>query len=210
MSFNIQDFRSNGLKLGGARPSLFEVTMILPPGIGQPSAATRIPFLVRAAQIPAATVDPIEVPYFGRKIKYAGDRTFADWTVTVMNDEDFQLRSMFENWSNKINSLVGNVSTLPPTVGAGYKATAFVKQYGRTAGNENGPANIIRSYKFDGIFPTTIDAIALDWDNTNAIETFDVTFAYDWWEPANGLTADSDQINVGAGSQQTSPNREGA
>lgn len=202
MPFNVNDFRANGLKLGGARPSLFQVIMTLPAGVGQPSGAQRIPFLVRAAQLPAATVDPIEVPYFGRKIKLAGDRTFADWTVTVMNDEDFQLRSLFENWSNKINSLVGNVGSLGPN---GYKTTASVLQFGRNGSNESGPGSVIRQYTFNGIFPTTIDAIALDWDNTNTIETFDVTFSYDWWEPINGSTPDSDRIDVGAGTQQSAP-----
>lgn len=189
MAFNINNFRSEGLVLGGARPSLFEITMTLPTIVGQPTARDRIPFLARAGQIPAATVDPIEVPYFGRKIKFAGDRTFADWTVTIMNDEDFQLRSMFENWSNLINRHVANIAELGPSPnGSGYKTNATVIQYGRR-GNE------LRRYNFEGIFPTTVDAIALDWDNTNAIETFDVTFAYDWWEPIK-ITAESDAITV--------------
>lgn len=184
MAFNINNFRSQGLVAGGARPSLFEVNMTFPTGVGLPNREQSVPFLVRAAQIPAATIDPIEVPYFGRKIKFAGDRTFADWTVTVMNDEDFKLRGAFENWSNKINSLVGNIAALPPNIANGYKASATVIQYGRDG-------NKLREYYFDGIFPTTIDAIALDWDNTNAIETFDVTFSYDWWEPVSFTTAET-------------------
>lgn len=202
MAFNINNFRAQGLKLGGARPSLFQVELTFPAGVGQPSAALRVPFLVRAAQLPAATLDPVEVPYFGRKIKLAGDRTFADWTVTVMNDEDFQLRSAFENWSNKMNSIIGNVGSLPPgspgTTATGYKTTAVVKQYGRTAGSEEAgdDTQVIREYYFNGIFPTTIDAIALDWDNTNAIETFDVTFSYDWWEPKK-RTSEADDIVLG-------------
>lgn len=199
MAFNVNTFRSKGLVLGGARPSLFEVTMKLPSNVGSPSqtAEDKIRYLVRAAQLPAASVDPVEVPYFGRKIKIAGDRTFADWTVTVMNDEDFQLRSIFENWSNKINSMVGNQSSLKLQ---DYKTTATVKQYGRNYFN-GGPtvgaeALPIREYTFSGIFPTTIDAIALDWDNTNTIETFDVTFSYDWWEPIKH-TGEADEINIG-------------
>lgn len=191
MAFNVSNFRAQGLVLGGARPSLFQIEMSLPAGVGAPNAAGRVPFLARAGQIPAATVDPVEVPYFGRKIKYAGDRTFADWTVTVMNDEDFQLRAMFENWSNRINSLVGNISATGPQLIAGYKATATVTQYGREG-------NPLRQYLFNGIFPTTVDAIALDWDNTNAIETFDITFAYDWWEPIK-ITAEAEAINIGVG-----------
>ena len=185
MPFNINDFRAAGLQYGGARSSLFEVSMPnLPADVGGGGEAARLSFLARAAQIPAMTVDPVEVPYFGRKIKVAGDRTFADWTITVMNDEDFQLRSMFEAWSNKINALVSNRANRGPEPD-NYKVDASVYQYGK-AGRDSinqRDGGVIRSYKFVGLFPTTIDAIALDWDNTNSIQTFDVTFAYDYWEP---------------------------
>lgn len=185
MPFNVNTFKQQGLQLGGARPSLFEVTMpALPAGVGASGATTKLTFLARAAQIPAMTIDPVEVPYFGRKIKIAGDRTFADWTITVMNDEDFKVRSMFENWSNKMNALVSNRNSAGPGPEA-YKVDAFVNQYGK-AGRDSlnsKDGGIIRAYKFVGIFPTTIDAIALDWDNTNTVETFDVTFSYDYWEP---------------------------
>ena len=186
MPFNVNTFKQEGLQLGGARASLFEVVIpTLPTGVGTTGTTrTQLSFLARSAQIPAMTIDPIEVPYFGRKIKLAGDRTFADWTITIMNDEDFGIRSMFENWSNKMNALVSNrqsVGFRPED----YKVDAFVHQYGK-AGRDavyNKDGGLIRSYKFVGIFPTTIDAIALDWDNTNAIQTFDVTFSYDYWEP---------------------------
>lgn len=181
MSFNINRFRSDGLTLGGARPSLFRVTLTPPAGVGLGTTTTnKLSLLARAAQIPAMTIDPVEIPYFGRKIKLAGDRTFADWTITVMNDEDFLLRSMFEGWSNKINTLVSNRNGFG-TSPLDYKCDALVEQFSK-AGPKDEPG-IIRSYKFVGLFPTTIDAIALDWDNTNAVETFDVSFSYDWWEP---------------------------
>ena len=185
MPFNVNTFKSEGLKLGGARPSLFEVSIpAMPGGVGAGIAPQQLTFLARAAQLPAMTIDPVEVPYFGRKIKLAGDRTFADWTITVMNDEDFAIRSMFENWSNKINALVSNRNSAGISP-ANYKVDAFVYQYGK-AGRDSlnsKDGGIIRSYKFVGLFPTTIDAIALDWDNTNAVQTFDVTFSYDFWEP---------------------------
>lgn len=188
MPFNVNRFKQEGLQLGGARPSLFEVEFSdFPLGVGVSGGVDRkLTFTARAAQIPAMTVDPVEVPYFGRKIKVAGDRTFADWTITVMNDEDFKVRSMFENWSNKINALISNRNSAGPSPEA-YKVDAFVHQYGK-AGRDSvnqKDGGIIRSYQFVGLFPTTIDAIALDWDNTNAIETFDVTFSYDYWQPAH-------------------------
>lgn len=187
MPFNVNDFRSDGLKLGGARPSLFEVQITLPTAIefANPNAATRIPLLVRAAQLPAMTIDPVEVPYFGRKIKLAGDRTFADWTVTIMNDEDFAIRNVMEEWSNAINRIRGNTKAVN---GNDYKGTAEVRQFSK--GTSTGP---IRTYIFNGIFPLTIDAIGLDWDTTNQIENFDVTFAYDWWEPAQNVDTGTPQ-----------------
>jgi hypothetical protein len=180
MPFNINNFRADGLKLGGARPSLFQITMTPPSQLGAADTGRKLTLLARAAQIPAMTIDPIEVPYFGRKIKVAGDRTFADWTITVMNDEDFRLRSMFEAWSNEINTLISNRNSFGKEA-TNYKVDADVQQFSKAG--PPGDSGIIRSYRFNGLFPTTIDAIALDWDNTNTIETFDVTFAYDWWEP---------------------------
>jgi len=174
MAFNINDFKSRGLTLGGARPSLFEVT--INPNIGEinDAALEKFVFTCRASEVPAATIDPVNVPYFGRQIKLAGDRTFADWTVTVMNDEDYLVRDMFENWSNKINQFVENKNKLPENQ---YKSTdAYVNHFSKGG-------DIIRSYRFVGIFPTTISNMALDWDNTNAIQTFDVTFSYDYWVP---------------------------
>lgn len=173
MAFNINDFKSRGLTLGGARPSLFQVT--INPNIGEDQATIdKFVFTCRASEVPAATIDPVNVPYFGRQIKLAGDRTFADWTVTVMNDEDYLVRNMFEDWSNQINQFVGNVKLLAANT---YKNTdAYVTQF-----SKDGTA--IRSYQFVGIFPTTVSNMALDWDNTNAIQTFDVTFSYDYWVP---------------------------
>jgi hypothetical protein len=141
----------------------------------------RASFLIRAAQLPASTVDPIDIPYFGRKIKIAGDRTFADWTVTAMNDEDFGLRNDMEAWLNFINTHQSNRSAATSGSPVNYKTDIRVEQYGKSGpGSE---AGIIRSYRIVGAFPTSVDAISLDWDTTNAVETFDITFAYDYWIP---------------------------
>jgi hypothetical protein len=172
MAFNVSSFRANGLRQGGARPTQFEVYIFPPFGT---NAAKNIQFLCRATQIPPAPLDSIPVPYFGRKIKIAGDRDFPDWTVTILNDEAFDVRVMLESWSNRMNFMVSNTmdETMFPL---NYKSTAKVFQYGKTG-------NVIRAYDFIGIFPTNIDAIPLDWDQTNTIEQFDVTFAYDYWIP---------------------------
>jgi len=187
MAFNIDTFKNNGLKEGGARPSLFDVIITFPTFISSRidgDTQSSIRFLCRATQIPAMTVSPIELPYMGRKIKVAGDRSFADWSVTVMNDENFKVRAAFEAWSNQLNSIVSNVTTGKPKDIEGYKATAIVNQYSKRGRSNSGSfdSTPLRSYQFVGIFPTNIDAIALDWDNTNQIETFDVTFSYDYWQ----------------------------
>lgn len=181
MGFNIDSFKANGLIYGGARPSLFKVIMQFPSAPGIEGDSERASFLIRAAQLPASTVDPVDVPYFGRKIKVAGDRTFADWTVTVMNDEDFKLRNDFEAWLNYINTHISNRSASADGSPENYKVDVQVIQFGKAGpGDDSG---IIRSYSLVGAFPTSVDAISLDWDTTNAIETFDVTFAYDYWIP---------------------------
>lgn len=176
MPFNISAFKSNGLVYGGARPSLFNVFMSVPQGIGIDNvSADKFRFVCKTAELPAMTLGEVPVSYFGRPIKLAGDRTFAPWSVTVMNDEDFSVRSMFETWSNAMNRLVSNVRD-PSLSTEGYKTDLEVIQYGKD-GTE------LRSYQLIGAFPTDIGAISLDWDSTNQIETFTVNFSYDYFVP---------------------------
>jgi hypothetical protein len=176
MPFNISAFKSNGLVYGGARPSLFNVFMSVPPGIGIDNVSKdKFRFVCRTAEIPESSVSVIEVPYFGRKIKVAGERAFADWSVSVLNDEDFSVRSMFETWSNAINRLVSNVRD-PAIATENYKVDLDIIQYGKDG-------STIRSYQLIGAFPTGIGAIGLNWDSANAIEEFSVNFAYDYWVP---------------------------
>lgn len=171
MAFNISDFKSN-LQFGGARNTLFSVQLSPPPGVAGLDFR-KAPFLVKSAAIPESTLDPMPVSYFGRTIKMAGDRTFADWTVTVINDEDFAIRNALESWSNSINQMRGNrrLSGSSPT---SYKANATVTQYGKSG-------NVLRTYKFEGLFPSRIAAIDLNWERTNQIEDFQVQFEYDHW-----------------------------
>lgn len=182
MSFNVNDFRSR-LVGGGAKASLFEVTIanrINSSG----DEVTR--FMVQAAAIPESTLGVVEVPYFGRKIKIAGDRTFAEWTVTVINDEDFLIRNAMEEWMAGINSHIANQG-----VGQGaprdYKSQAQIKQFAKDGA-------VLREYTFTGLFPTTVSPITMDWNTTDDIERFDVTFQYDWWELSGGITS----TNAGA------------
>ena len=177
--FNITNFKGQGLTYGGARPSLFEVYLTIPPFVAADSGSdTKFRFTCRGAQLPAATIGTIEVGYFGRMIKLAGDRTFTDWTVNVMNDKDFLVRAMFEKWSNALNSLEAN-QRQKYTTEDDYKATMSVRQYSKDG-------NVIRSYDVIGAYPETIDAIDLNWETQGQIEQFGVTFAYDYWLPTSG------------------------
>ena len=180
--FNIDKFKSKGLTLGGARSSLFSCEIIFPTGNIQTGAKDKFSYTCRAAELPAMTIGTVEVPYFGRRIKIAGDRTFADWTATVMNDEDWAVRSAFEAWQNGINELVGNIRSdkytneqPSATDLSSYKQTVMITQYSK-AGNP------IAQYNLIGAYPTDLGAITLDWDNQNQIETFPVTIAYDYWQ----------------------------
>lgn len=167
MAFNVNTIRSQ-LQVGGdlARQNLFEVTLNNP---ADSSGDARLRFVAQSAQLPSSDLGIIEVPYFGRRIKLAGDRVFAPWQITIINDEDFRIRNAMEQWSNQINALERNVRDL-----ANYKTDGNVTQFAK-----NGDA--IREYKFTGIFPTEVSAIELDWGATDTYETFTVTFQYDWW-----------------------------
>lgn len=176
MAFNINQFKAQGLVYGGARPSLFQIEVAPPVGIPlNPEAFRKFVFTCRAAELPESTVSNIEIPYFGRKIKVAGERTYADWSVTVMNDEDFSVRSMFEAWLNGINTAVSNVR-LPSASAEQYKTLVDITQFGKDG-------DILRVYQLWGAFPTQLSGIGLGWDSANAVEEFTVNFSYDYWLP---------------------------
>ena len=177
MAFNFNEIRSQ-LTLGGARGNLFQVTFTNP---ANSVADIKIPFMVRSAQIPESNLGVIEVPYFGRKIKLAGDRSFGDWSVTIINDEDFLIRNAMEEWSSRINSNQTNLRSFGSAAPLLYKSTAEVTQFSKTGVP-------IRSYQFNGIFPTSIASIDLNWGDTDSIEEYGVTFQYDWWNVSGGIT----------------------
>jgi len=172
MAFNINEMRSQ-LVYGGARQNLFQVQILIP---ANSSGDLKTPFMVQAAQIPASDLGVIPVFYFGRQMKLAGDRTFGEWTVNIVNDEDFLIRNAMEEWSNKINRLERNVREIDR-----YKSLATVTQYAKDGAK-------IRAYEFNGIFPSNITAIDLDWSTTDQIESFQVTFQYDYWTVGQSST----------------------
>ena len=189
---NITNFRDR-LVGGGARPNLFEVNIELPDGvIGQSDYRDDVRFMVKAAEIPAANIGNIPVPFRGRVLPVAGDRTFDPWTVTIINDSKFNIRDAMEQWSNKINDLQFDVGDISPS---NYQTKAEVFQLSRggktTSASSTGgeTINVLRTYNFEGIYPSVVSSIPLDYGATDSIEEFQVTFNYLFWTVGNGLPA---------------------
>jgi hypothetical protein len=168
---NINDFKAK-LAGGGARANQFKVTMPFP-GYAQVGGEIEdLAFLCRATVIPAMTVGNINVPFRGRQIKIAGDRTFEDWNVTVINDTDFKLRNAFERWQNGINNMTDNEGLTNPV---DYQVDAFVDHLDR-----NG--NTIKSYTLRGLYPVSVGSIELNYETNDVLEEFQTTFAYQYFE----------------------------
>jgi len=202
----ISDFKA-ALKGGGARPNLFEVE--IPKfadsaiGSGWESAGSDFKFFCKAAQLPASVIAPIDVPFRGRILKVAGDRTFDTWTVTIINDEDFRIRTAFEVWMNSISRLSNNTGATDPLQ---YMTDALVHQLGRGAdrGKEsvqnsdiggNTSISPLRTYKFFGIFPTNVSAIDLSYDSSDTIEEYTVEFQVQYWN-AGGDAGDQTGVSI--------------
>ena len=184
----ITDFKSK-LSGGGARSNLFECELAFPPAVnveGLNDILNKARFLVKAANLPASNVAPIEVPFRGRVLKIAGDRTFDTWTITIINDTDFAIRSAFEKWMNTINRVSDNTGTTNP---ADYQADAFVFQLDRSG-------ETLRKYKFYDVFPTQVAPIELSYD-AQGIQEFQVELQVLYCEAikGNGANAGGEDIN---------------
>ena len=141
-------------------------------------------FKCRATSLPGDSISSISVPYFGREIKVAGTRSFPTWSITVINDETFNVRNNLEIWMSAINQHVTNlrVATFNPPLA--YQSDATVIQYGKSG-------QPIKSYKLVGCFPTDVAPIDLDWASGDTIEEFGVSFEYQWWESPSTLVSGS-------------------
>jgi len=175
MAFNVAEFRANMIG-DGARPNLFSVSLVFPTLAENGAVAgQKVNFMAKAAQLPGSSIGTVPVFYFGREMKFPGNRTFADWTLTIINDEDFAIRNSLESWMNAINSHATNVRSGGAIASTGYSVDASVTQYGKT-GNE------LKKYNFVGMFPLDLAPIDLDWGSNDAIEEYTCTFAYQFWE----------------------------
>jgi len=202
---NLSAFKTR-LAGGAARPNLFEVAIDKFPTEIQsywPSdQKIDFRFMCKSAALPASNVASVEIPFRGRTLKVAGDRTFDTWTVTVINDEDFRLRHAFEAWANLLSKLDNATGAVNPT---SYMVDAVVFQLGRSNQLEgtqvrntvgasgpgfgatgSGDATVLRSYKFIDIWPSNVSAIDVSYDTTDSIEEFTVEFQVQYFEISDG------------------------
>lgn len=186
----IFDFRTR-LVGGGSRANLFECEIAFPSFLNVGNEAQEqldVRFLIKAAQLPGSNLNTIPVPFRGRTLKIAGDRTFDPWTITVINDTNFRLRNLFERWSNYINRHDDNSGTITPST---YQSQILVHQLSRGVENLTAPATteamkVLKTYKLYGCYPSSIDPIPLSYDTTDTIEEFNVTFEVQWWDAYDG------------------------
>lgn len=175
MAFNVDEFKA-GLTRGGARPNLFEVQMEFPAlvgGLGADTATNRkMTFTCKSASLPESTIAMIDVPYFGRTAKFAGNRTYGDWTTTVFNDEDFVVHDAIRSWIELMNGPASNIRLAGST--RQYQVDAEVTQLGM-----NGDR--LKTFRFHNIWPSTLAAVDLDWGTNDQIEELTVTWQYDYW-----------------------------
>ena len=168
----ISDFK-NKLVGGGARPNLFEVVLSFPTSSPvSNSVLEKARFLVKTAALPSSNINPIDVAFRGRLLKIAGDRTFDTWTITILNDVDFELRGAFERWMNSMNNVANATGATNP---ADYQAEAYVYQLDRQA-------NVLRKYRFFDVFPTNVSQIDLSYDSSDTLEEFTVELQVQYWE----------------------------
>jgi hypothetical protein len=176
---NIADFKAQMIG-GGARPNQFRVELTFPTYVTLGViAGQRAQFLCRAASLPASTIETISIPYRGRPVNFAGERSFQPWTVSIYNDTTFNIRNALEQWQSGIQQYNTTNGRVNPT---DYQVDLSVHQLDR-----NGAS--IKTYKFTDSFPTNIGAITLDYEQQNAIEQFDVEFVYNFFTSNEGAGA---------------------
>lgn len=179
----ISDFKGR-LVGGGARPNLFECELAFPSGLSiTPDDDFR--FMIKAASLPASTINVIDVPFRGRNLKIAGDRSFDPWTITVINDSNFKIRNAFEKWMNYMNRHDDNAGIITPAL---YQSEMKVYQLGRGVENNGkipdtgSSMPVLKAYKFYGCFPTSVSAIQVSYDSSSSIEEFTVDLQVQWWD----------------------------
>jgi hypothetical protein len=181
MAFDPGQFRAQ-LQGDGARPNLFEIQMPFPALISPGNAQQKLTFMARASSLPGISMGITPVFYFGREIKLAGNTTFADWSITVLNDTDFVVRNAFERWRAGINGHSSNKRIAGFRNLAGYSVNPIVKQFDMEG-------NVVKTYEFQNVWPNDISPIDLDWSANDSVEEFTVNLVVQSWsDAANGIT----------------------
>ena len=174
-TFNVERFKS-ALTNGGARPNQFAVQLSFPTYVANASlAVARAPFLVSVAELPGQTVNPAIVQYRGREVKFVGDRVYAPWTITVLNDAEMSIRTAMEQWMNGMEDYANKFGRLQPSE---YQRDMQVFQLDR-----NG--NALKSYNIINGFPVDLSPVALDFGANDQISSFTVTFQYQHFTTSN-------------------------
>lgn len=186
MAHSLSDFKST-LKGGGARANLFQVSLTLPTisGYTKPTSFDKdFNILCKSAALPASNIANVDIPFRGRIFKVAGERTFDTWQITVINDTDFQIRTAMEEWMQLIGQYQDGSGVTAPT---SYMVNAQVDQLTRKSSDQAKTGttglSVAKSYTFYDIFPTTVSAIDLSYDTSDAIEEFTVEFQVQYWAP---------------------------
>jgi len=188
MAIDVTKFAGNMVG-GGARPNIFKVIVPGAPAIlgSDKDALKKFEFLCKSASLPMSEVTKIAVPYRGRSIYFAGVRQFEEtWNTTVINDTDFQIRRLMEQWQNAIHSHEGNIGAVDLSQ---YSTSITVTQLHHLDGKD------LRTYEFRHCWPSQVAAIDLAADSNDTIEEFEIQWAYSWWmvvnnqEPSSGAGA---------------------
>ena len=192
-SSNVSDFLQT---IGqGVKPNMFLIDVQFPQAIKLENEEQKLTnILCKSAALPGSNLGVIEVPFRGRTVKIAGDRTFDTWTTTFFNDKDFKLRSFFEQWANSINTHEGNTAPLfTPNNSDGYMADLGVKQLEKDASEEGA---ILRTYTLRYCFPTNVSPIDLAYDSNDQIEEFSVEWQYSYFTAEAGTRSGVSGIGV--------------
>ena len=171
----------------GIKPNMFSVDISFPNGF-EPGDKPLTNILCKSAALPGSNLGVIEVPFRGRTVKIAGDRTFDTWTATFFADANMEIRGLFEEWANSINTHEANTATrfLPNTTGeTGYMADLFVSQLEK---DDQKGGSVIRTYQLHHCFPTNVSAIDLAYDSNDQISEFTVEWQYSFFTAGKGLS----------------------
>jgi len=168
-TLGVDDFKSK-LIGGGARPNLFKAIVNFPAYAAGDTELTS--FMCKGAQLPGSIIAQLDVPFRGRQLKIAGDRTFENWIITVINDTGMEVRNAMERWMNGMNEHVNNTGLSNPT---DYQADMAIEQLDKAG-------NITKTYTIRGAYPINVSAIDLSYETNDAIEEFTVELAYQYWE----------------------------